>query len=231
MTIFYSTALSFPENLLKFFQDYLNYFPQVWKGAPVALLLTVLGILFGTIIGMIVSQMKMSKVRVLRGLGSFYTWFLRGTPMMVQLYFLYYGLPKMNIFLSAFTASVIGLSLNIGAYMAEIIRGGIRAIDKGQFEAARALGMSHWQTMRRIIIPQTVRIILPSLGNEFITLLKDTSLVAAIALTEVLKLTHEITSRDFNPIPAYAVAATFYLFFTTVLTFLFGRLEKKLSVY
>lgn len=231
MIILHTAAASLPDQILKFFQDYLNYFPQVWKGAPVALTLTILGILFGTIIGMVVSQMKMSKVWILKKLGSFYTWFLRGTPMMVQLYFLYYGLPKMNIFLSSYMAAVIGLSLNIGAYMAEIIRGGIQAIDKGQFEAAKALGMSHWQTMKRIVIPQTVRIILPTLGNEFITLLKDTSLVAAIALTEVLKLTHEITSRDFNPIPAYAVAATFYLFFTSILTFLFGRLEKKLAVY
>ncbi len=222
---------AFLEGLAKFVADYVRYFPQVLKGAPVALTLTVLGIFFGTLIGLVISQMKMSKVGVLRGFGSFYTWFLRGTPMLVQLYFLYYGLPKMGIFLTSFMASVIGLSLNIGAYMAEIIRGGIQAIDKGQFEAAKALGMSHWQTMKRIIIPQTVRIILPTLGNEFITLLKDTSLVAAIALTEILKITYEITSRDFNPLPAFAVAATFYLFFTTVLTFLFGRLEKKLAVY
>lgn len=222
---------AFLEGLAQFVADYIRYFPQILKGAPVALSLTVLGIFFGTIIGLIVSQMKMSKIGPLRGIGSFYTWFLRGTPMMVQLYFLYYGLPKMGIYLSSFMASVIGLSLNIGAYMAEIIRGGIQAIDKGQFEAAKALGMSHWQTMKRIVIPQTVRIILPTLGNEFITLLKDTSLVAAIALTEILKITYEITSRDFNPLPAFAVAATFYLFFTTVLTFLFGRLEKKLAVY
>lgn len=228
MSIIYSAALGGPG---KFIQDYFKYFPQIMKGAPIALSLTVLGILFGTLIGLLVSQMKMSKVSVLKAVGSFYTWFLRGTPMMVQLYFLYYGLPKLGVNLSAYQASIIGLSLNIGAYMAEIIRGGILAIDKGQFEAAKALGMNTWQTMKRIIIPQTVRIILPTLGNEFITLLKDTSLVAAISLTEILKLTQEITSRDFNPLPAFAVAATFYLFFTTILTFLFGKLEKKLAVY
>ncbi len=228
MSVINSAALGGPA---KFVADYFRYFPQILKGAPIALSLTVFGILFGTVIGLVISQMKMSKVTVLKTIGSFYTWFLRGTPMMVQLYFLYYGLPKLGINLSAYQASIIGLSLNIGAYMAEIIRGGILAIDKGQFEAAKALGMSPWQTMKRIIIPQTVRIILPTLGNEFITLLKDTSLVAAISLTEILKLTQEITSRDFNPLPAFAVAATFYLFFTTILTFLFGKLEQRMAVY
>lgn len=228
MTIISSSFLG---GLGKFFQDYVRYLPQILRGAPVALSLTVLGILFGTIIGMIIAQIKMSRIRPIRWIGSFYTWFLRGTPMLVQLYFLYFGLPVIGVTLSAYNASIIGLSLNIGAYMAEIIRGGIQAIDKGQFEAAKALGMTQWQTMKRIIIPQTVRIILPSLGNEFITLLKDTSLVAAITLTEILKLTYEVTSRDFNPIPAFAVAATFYLFFTTILTYLFNALERKLAVY
>lgn len=228
MTIISSAVL---EGLGKFFADYIRYFPQVMKGAPVALSLTVLGIFFGMVIGLIISQMKMHGGRIFKGIGSFYTWFLRGTPMMVQLYFLYYGMPRLGINLTSYQASVIGLSLNIGAYMAEIIRGGIQAVDKGQFEASKALGMSYWQTMKRIVIPQTVRIILPTLGNEFITLLKDTSLVASIALTDVLKITHEITSRDFNPLPAYAVAATFYLFFTTVLTYFFGRLEKRMAVY
>ncbi|PKK40017.1 amino acid ABC transporter, permease protein [Clostridiaceae bacterium JG1575] len=215
----------------QFAKDYIAYFPRILKGAPVALSLTVLGIFFGGLLGLLICQMKLSRRGALKAIGSFYTWFFRGTPMMVQLYFLYFGLPKMGITLSAYAAASIGLSLNIGAYMAEIIRGGIQAIDKGQFEAAKALGMNHVQTMRRIVIPQTVRIILPSLGNEVITLLKDTSLVAAISLTEVLKITHQITSREFTPLPAFAVAATFYLFFTTVLTALFGRLERRLSVY
>lgn len=228
MIIIHSAALG---GVGEFFSDYIRYFPQILKGAPVALSLTLLAIIFGMILGLVISQMKMSKIRILKIIGSFYTWFLRGTPMMVQLFFLYYGMPKLGVNLSSYEAAVIGLSLNVGAYMAEIIRGGIQAIDKGQFEAAKALGMSHWQTMKRIVIPQTVRIILPALGNEFITLLKDTSLVAAIALTEILKLTQEVTSRDFNPLPAYAVAATFYLFFTTILTYLFGRLEKRLAVY
>lgn len=228
MTIISSAFL---EGLGNFFADYIRYFPQVMRGAPVALSLTVFSIIIGGVIGLIISQMKMNGGRILRGIGTFYTWFLRGTPMMVQLYFLYFGLPKMGISLTAYQASIIGLSLNIGAYMAEIIRGGIQAVDKGQFEAAKALGMNYFKTMRRIVIPQMIRIILPTLGNEFITLLKDTSLVASIALTDVLKITHEITSRDFNPLPAYAVAATFYLFFTTILTYIFGRLEKRMAVY
>lgn len=196
-----------------------------------SLLLTVIGISFGTAIGIIMALMKISKNRLLSGIASFYTWVLRGTPMMVQLYFLYFGLPSAGINLKPLMAAGIGLSLNIGAYMAEIIRGGIQAVDKGQFEAAHALGMSFGQTMKRIIIPQTVRIIMPSVGNEFITLLKDTSLVAAITMTEILKVTYEVSSATFKAIPAFAVAATLYLAMTTILTYVFNNLEKKMSVY
>jgi polar amino acid transport system permease protein len=196
-----------------------------------SLLLTVIGISFGTAIGIVMALMKISKNRLLSAIASFYTWVLRGTPMMVQLYFLYFGLPSVGVNLKPLMAAGIGLSLNIGAYMAEIIRGGIQAVDKGQFEAAHALGMNFGQTMKRIIIPQTVRIIMPSVGNEFITLLKDTSLVAAITMTEILKVTYEISSATFKAIPAFAVAATLYLAMTTILTYVFNNLEKKMSVY
>lgn len=217
--------------MIQFLQDYVAFFPRILSGAPMSLLLTVIGISFGTAIGIIMALMKISKNRLLSGIASFYTWVLRGTPMMVQLYFLYFGLPSAGINLKPLMAAGIGLSLNIGAYMAEIIRGGIQAVDKGQFEAAHALGMSFGQTMKRIIIPQTVRIIMPSVGNEFITLLKDTSLVAAITMTEILKVTYEVSSATFKAIPAFAVAATLYLAMTTILTYVFNNLEKKMSVY
>lgn len=151
--------------------------------------------------------------------------------MMVQLYFLYFGLPGAGINLKPIAAVSIGLSLNIAAYMAEIIRGGIMAVDKGQSEAAYSLGFTKRQTYTKIIIPQAFRIILPTLGNEFITLLKDTSLASAITLTEILKITYQLSSATFKPLPAYAVAATIYLALTTLLTFMFSKLEKKLSIY
>lgn len=217
--------------MIQFFNDYVAMFPRILSGAPMSLLLTVIGIGFGTAIGILIALMKISKNEILKGIASFYTWVLRGTPMMVQLYFLYFGLPSAGINLSPLLAASIGLSLNIGAYMAEIIRGGIQAVDKGQFEAAQALGMTFGQTMKRVVIPQTVRIIMPSVGNEFITLLKDTSLVAAITMTEILKITYEVSSATFKQLPAYAVAATLYLAMTTVLTSVFDKLEKKMSVY
>lgn len=218
--------------MAEFFNDYLTFFPRVLtKGAPMALLLTVIGIGFGTAIGIIAALMKISGNKILKAIADFYTWVFRGTPMMVQLYFLYFAMPSVGIYLSPLMSASIGLSLNIGAYMSEIIRGGIQAVDKGQFEAAHALGMTFGQTMKRVVIPQTVRIILPSVGNEFITLLKDTSLVAAITMTEILKVTYEISSSTFKSMAAFAVAATIYLALTTVLTYLFGKLEKKLAVY
>lgn len=221
--------MAFLQGLQSFFSDYIRYLPQILKGAPVTLSLTFFGIIFGMILGILVVLMKRSNSRVLKVIAGFYTWFFRGTPMMVQLYFLYYGLPALDVNFSAYGAALLGLSLNIGAYMSEIIRGGLLAMDPGQYEAAKALGLSKTQTMRRIIMPQTLRVIMPTLGNEVITLLKDTSLVAAISLTEILKLTQQVNSRDFNPIPAYAVAATFYLFFTTILTWIFQRMEKNMD--
>lgn len=215
----------------QFIQDYIFFFPKILKGVPLALLLTVIGISFGSLLGVILAFMKISKVKIVKYFASFYIWIFRGTPMMVQLYFLYFALPAVGINLKPISAASIGLSLNIAAYMAETIRGGILAVDKGQFEAAYSLGLDKIQTMRRIIIPQAFRIILPTLGNEFITLLKDTSLASAITLTEILKITYQISSASFKPLPAYAVAATLYLALTTFLSFAFGKLEKKLSIY
>lgn len=217
--------------MIEFIQDYIAFFPRILKGVPLALLLTVLGISFGTLIGVFVAIAKLGKNKILKSIASFYVWFFRGTPMMVQLYFLYFGLPAAGITLKPIAAVTIGLSLNIGAYMGEIIRGGIQAIDKGQYEAAYSLGLSQSQIMKRIVIPQAFRVILPSIGNEFITLLKDTSLASAITMTEILKITYQISSSTFKPLPAYAVAATLYLIMTTLLTYLFNRLERKLSIY
>lgn len=205
--------------------------PVLMKGAVITIELTVLTLIFGTIIGVIGALFKTSKYKVLNLIASFYTWIVRGTPMLLQIFIIYFGLPSIGIQMEAMTAGVLALSINCGAYMTEIIRGGIQSVDKGQFEAAKTLGLSYGETMRYVIIPQTIRIILPSVGNEFITINKDTSIVSTITLVELMRSAQVIASSSFRAMDIYLLAGIFYLAMTTVLTSLFSLIEKKVSVY
>lgn len=205
--------------------------PVMLQGSVLTLELTVLSIVFGTIIGIVVAMIKLTNNKVIAAIGNFYTWVFRGTPLLLQLFVFYYGFPAINIELTAFQAAVIGLSLNAGAYMAEIIRSGILAIDVGQFEASKALGFSYSQTMKRIILPQAFRVVIPPIGNQFISMIKDTSLVSALTLEELLRKAETLGSASGNPWPPYITAAVLYLLMTTIFTSIFSVVEKKLSVY
>lgn len=206
-------------------------FPILLKATTVTVQLTTISVVLGTVIGIIVALLKLSKNKLILTVASLYTWIIRGTPMLLQLFFFYYGLPFVGIKLEPMSAAIIGLSLNSGAYMAEIIRGGILSVDKGQFEACKALGFTYGQTMRRVILPQTIRVLIPSVGNEFITMLKDTSLVSAIAMEELMRAAQQVYSSNFRPMEPFFIAACIYLALTTVFTTLFSIWEKKLSVY
>ncbi|PRR78367.1 Inner membrane amino-acid ABC transporter permease protein YecS [Clostridium liquoris] len=206
-------------------------FPVLLKASGKTIQLTVISVVLGSLIGIIVALLKLSNNKVIYTLASFYTWIIRGTPMLLQLFFFYYGLPFVGIELEPMTAAIIGLSLNSGAYMAEIIRGGILAVDKGQFEACKALGFTYGKTMTRVVLPQTIRILIPPVGNEFITMLKDTSLVSAIAMEELMRAAQQIYSANFRPMEPFFIAACIYLALTTVFTTLFSVWEKKLSRY
>ncbi len=205
--------------------------PILLQGSLVTIELTVLSVLIGTVIGVIFALCKISKNIIISKIATFYTWIFRGTPLLLQLFVLYYGLPQIGIALEPFTAAIIGLSLNSGAYMAEIIRGGILSIDKGQFEACKALGFTYMQTMKRVILPQTFKNIIPPVGNEFITMLKDTSLVSAIAMEELMRNAQLRMSSSGRAVEPFFVAACLYLLMTTVFTTVFSKIEKKLSVY
>ena len=205
--------------------------PVIAKGSIITIELTCIALIFGSIIGVVLALSKLSKILPLRIFANGYTWILRGTPMLLQLFVLYYGLPSINIKFTPFQAAVIGLSLNCGAYMCEIIRGGIQSIDKGQVEACRALSLNYVQTMTKVIMPQAFRVITPAIGNEFITLLKDTSIVSTITLVEIMRSAQAMYASSFKPIEAFFIAGSFYLILTTVFTVLFSICEKKLSVY
>lgn len=208
-----------------------NMIPILLEGSVVTIELTVISVILGSIIGVIVAGLKLSKNKIVVYIVSFYTWIFRGTPMFLQLFFFYYGLPVLGISLTPMAAAIIGLSLNSGAYMSEIIRGGINSIDKGQFEACKALGFTNMQTMTRVILPQAFRVILPSVGNEFITMLKDTSLVSAITMEELMRNAQLQMSSSGRPVEPFLIAGVLYLLMTTVFTVIFSLTEKKLSVY
>lgn len=205
--------------------------PILLKGCVTTIELTVITLIIGTVLGVLLALMRISKNKFFSLSSNFYIWIFRGTPMLLQLFFFYYGLPFAGIELSPFQAAVIGLGLNCAAYMAEIIRGGIQSIDKGQFEAAKALGFSYTETMRRIVLPQTFKVIIPPVGNEFITMLKDTSLVSTIAMVELMRTAQQMYATTFRPIEIFLTAAVLYLIMTTVFTAAFSFYEKKLSVY
>ncbi|MDK2856593.1 MAG: L-cystine transport system permease protein [Bacillota bacterium] len=210
---------------------YTTYLPILARGAVMTVELTILATFFGTIVGLIVAFARISRSKLLSGLAYFYTWAIRGTPLLVQLYFIYYGLPQVGIRLNAFPAAVTGISICAGAYIAEIIRAGIQSIDKGQMEAARSLGMTYFQAMRYVILPQAYRRMLPPMGNEIIALTKDSSLASTLALVELMRTARQIDAATLRSMEAYIAAGAFYLAMTTGLTVLFDRIEKRLAVY
>lgn len=209
--------------------DYVIYIiPQMLAGIGVSLNIFVLTLLFAIPLGFLMALGRMSKIQPLRKVVEFYVWIMRGTPLMLQLFFFYFALPAVGILLSDFNAAIVAFVFNYSAYFCEIFRSGIGAIPKGQYEAAHTLGMSYTQTMRRIILPQVVRIVLPPMSNETITLVKDTSLVYVLAMNDLMRTTRNLVQRDFNMTP-FLVAAVFYLFATFILTKVFDHIEKKYS--
>jgi polar amino acid transport system permease protein len=215
------------------FQTIVTWIPQLLAGARVTISLTILAVSAGVVLSLFLALGKMSKIFIINKFCSAYVFFFRGTPLLMQIYFIYYALPMIASFLtinSRFFAAFVAFSLNSAAYCAEIIRAAIQSIDKGQFEASRALGLSYAQTMRLVIIPQSIRRLIPPVGNEFIMMLKDASLVSMIALVDITKATRNIESSTRSAL-VYIPAMILYLIITAVFTYIFHRLEKKYSVY
>ncbi|MBP2550692.1 polar amino acid transport system permease protein [Neorhizobium galegae] len=209
-----------------FLEDLQTYGPGFWDAALTVFGLTILTIVVSWICGLLAALGQRSKWRAVRATSAFYIWFIRGTPLLIQVFIIYFGLPQIGIRLSPFTAGVLALGINSGAYIAEIIRSGLSAIPKGQAESALALGFSPGETMRSIILPQVVRIILPSLTNEAISTLKNTSLLSAITVVELTLYAQTLIAMTFRPFDFYIAVALIYLALTTVLTQLASWLER-----
>lgn len=210
-----------------FLTDLQLYGPGFVDAALTVFWLTIMTIIVSWICGLLAALGQRSKWRAIRLAAAFYIWFIRGTPSLIQVLIIYFGLPQIGIRLSPFTAGVLALGCNSGAYIAEIVRSGLSAIPSGQAESALALGFSPAATMRSIILPQVIRIILPSLTNEAISTLKNTSLLSAITVVELTLYAQTLIAMTFRPFDFYIAVALIYLVLTTILTQLASWLERR----
>ena len=201
----------------------------ILKGMKLTVNLYVVTMLFSLPLGILLSLGRVSKNTTLSNMIQIYTWIFRGTPLLLQLFFVYYGLPVVGITLTPFAAASLTFVINYTAYFCEIFRGSILGIDPGQYEAAKVLGMKYWQTMIRIIIPQALITALPPLSNEAISLIKDTSLVSAIGMAEILRNSRELVTRDFSITPFF-ICAVVYLGLSTIVVLFFKKMEKKVMI-
>ena len=207
-------------------------FPKLLKaGIEITIPLTVISFALALIIAVIVALIQYAKIRGLRQLCRFYVWIIRGTPLLVQLYIVFYGLPKVGIVIDAFPAAVVVLGLNEAAYMAETIRGTLEGVSKGQLEAGFCVGMTWPKIMWHVVLPQAMRTAFPALSNSMIAMLKETSMAATITVMEMFRQAQVINGRVYEPLALYAEAAVIYLIFCTILTWLQHRGEKRLSSY
>lgn len=213
--------------------DYLlTLLPAMLSGLGVTLQIFFLTLVLSIPLGIIVAVGRLSKIKPLVAVIQIYIWVMRGTPLLLQIIFIYFGLglPTVGIQLDRFPAALIAFVLNYAAYFAEIFRGGIESIDKGQYDAAKVLGFSQFQTFTKIILPQMIKIVLPSVGNEVITLVKDTALVYVVGLGELLRAGRIASNRDASLVPL-VVVGVFYLALTAIFTKVFQKIEKRFAYY
>lgn len=214
--------------MVKIAKLFVDYFPTFLSALGVTIQITAISLLIATAIGIVMALFKLVGPKPLKAIAAVYISIIRGTPLMVQILFIYFGIPAAtNVRMTLFTASVITMSINAGAYMAELIRGGIEAVDKGQMEAARGLGMPYSMAMRLIILPQALRIMLPSIINQFIVTLKDTSLLSAIGVRELTQNTKIIVANNMEALSMYFICGVWYWVIVFVLSRVSNSIEKR----
>lgn len=216
------------------FENFIDYaircMPQLLKGLSLTMQMTVLALVLALVIGMISCMFTISNIKPLQWISAVYLSLVRGTPLMVQAFFVYFGITaQLDIRVSAFFAAVLVLSLNAGAYLSEIFRSGISAVNKGQMEAARSLGLPYGVAMRKIILPQAIRIVIPSVVNQFIITLKDTSILSVIGCAELMQQGSLIVARTFLSFQTYTIIAIMYYIVITILTKFSKIVERRLS--
>lgn len=208
-----------------------SLWPMLKAGLLFAVPLTLISYVLGLVLALLTALARLSSIKPLVWLAQFYVWIIRGTPLLVQLFIIFYGLPSIGITIGAFPAAIIGFTLSVGAYNSEVLRAAINSISQGQWEAADSLGMTRSQILRRIILPQAARVSVPPLSNSFISLVKDTSLAATITVTEMFQRAQQIAATTYEPMLVYCEVALVYLFFSTILSALQARVEKYFERY
>lgn len=222
----------FDEKTIRYIDIFTSSFlPLLKAGLTYTLFLTLISFALGLVVALFTALARISNIKPLVAISSFYVWIIRGTPLLVQLFIIFYGLPSVGIILDPLTAGVIGFTLSVGAYNSEVIRAAILSIPKGQWEASYSLGMTDGQALKRIVLPQAARVSIPPLSNSFISLVKDTSLAAAITVTEMFQIAQRITATTYEPLLLYSEAALIYLMICTVLTLVQSKIEKSLERY
>ncbi len=211
-------------------------YPTLLQGLGMTIEITVLSLIIAMVLGIFVCLMNISRYGVLRGIAKFYIWLIRGTPMLVQAFYFYFAMPQLiqsltgsQFRITVFTASLVTLTLNAGAYISEIFRGSIESVNKGQMEAARSLGLSYAKSMQKIILPQAVRICLPSLVNQFIITLKDSTILYAIGLSEIMYNAKIYVGRTMESFATYTWVAIFFLLIVTILSFVSRTVERRMN--
>ena len=207
------------------------FFQILIPGIKVTIPLTILGFSLAFVIAVIVALIQYADVPVLKQISRLYIWIIRGTPLLVQLYVVFYGLPSIGVTISAFPCAVVVFGFNEGAYMAETIRGALESVPKGQLEAGYCVGMNYRQIMASIVMPQALRTAFPSLSNSFISMLKETSMAASITVVDMFRQAQIINARVYQPLWLYLEVAFIYLLFCTFLTWVQSICEKKLNAY
>ena len=223
----YSEMYSAIDNWWELIEAYL---PLFWPATIIVLEVTILSIILSWVFGLLCALGKASTLKILRYPAEFYLWFVRGTPLLTQIFLIYFGLPQIGIDLDPFGAGVVALGVNGGAYVAEIIRGGLLSIPKGQSESATALGMTYFQLMRGIVLPQVIRVIIPPITNDAATTLKNTSLLSTITIMELMLQTQVIVSSTFRPFEFYILVSIIYLLLTSIFMVALRWVEQRHEV-
>ena len=225
------------------FGKMIKWIPTFIDGMIVTVVLSLMTVFLGSILGLVATFLQQSQKKSLKAVANIYTQVIRGTPLLVQLYIWLYGLPLIGISLPAlpflgdvygsreFLTAVVALSINSGAYICELLRGGLESIDKGQMEAGRSLGLSRKETMKSVIIPQAIRVVLPGLGNEFIAMIKESSIVSVVGIFDVMYTSNIVKAATYSIFEPLIIVAIIYFFLTYSLTGIMKQLEKRLSVY
>lgn len=214
------------------FQDVMNLIPQLMQGLGETLKVFIVTLIISIPLGIVVAELRLSKIKIVSVLTEGYIFIMRGTPLLLQIFFIFFGLPLVSnsLAIDRFPAVIVAFSLNYAAYFGEIFRAGINSIDKGQYEGAEVLGLSKGQTFFRIILPQAIKIILPAVSNEVTTLVKDTALVYVVGLSDLLKIAKSAANRDASILPFFVVAVV-YMIIIGFLSTLMKRIEKRFEYY